>query len=355
MRQITSMPRIAVIGGGWYGCHLVRVLHEAGYEVSGFEKTGTLLTGAAANNQLRLHQGFHYLRSGVTRRQALKGFSDFVASYPSLSETVAKNIYAVPFLESDLDAETIELILQGAKIPFSKLPVSDFPWLKGIEALYQCEERLINVEKARHFFLETIGDRFEFNHEVGFAEIKSMRSTGRFDYVVDATYFAIEEITPKATHEVTVLGQFRSSSSELRGGLTLIDGKLWSIYPTNTAGLYSLSHVKHSIMGQFETQAAAELARGEMLAGKTYEPHLEAMRNHVLGFFPSLSKDLADLNLRFITRKLKPLGNSATREALAVEIEPGLVLVQPGKIDAMIATAQQVLEILKTSELTPHD
>lgn len=347
MERISEKPRVAILGGGWYGCHLVKMLNDAGYLVKGYERSSSLLTGAASNNQLRLHQGLHYLRSGVTRLQALQGFSEFMAMYPTMSERVDQNLYAVPKLESDLDALTIELILAGSKIPFSRLESENFPEIRGIEALYQCDERLINVPAAKEYFSEAIGHLYSFNQTINYERISRMLTAGEFDFVVDATYFAISDFTPRSTHEVTFMAEFDSIGENHKGGLTLIDGKLWSIYPTNSHNVFSLSHVKHSIMGQFDSQQEAEFACAEFRSSRAYQPNLEAMREHVLEYLPSLRDDLKSLRLRFLTRKLKPLGNSANREATAAEVEPGLILVQPGKVDAIFTAGREVMEIIE--------
>jgi hypothetical protein len=196
---------------------------------------------------------------------------------------------------------------------------------------------------------------YTFNQTIDYDEISRMLATGEFDFVVDATYFAISDFTPKATHEVTFMAEFNSKGGEHTGGLTLIDGKLWSIYPTNVKSLFTLSHVKHSVMGQFTSQNEAESACAEFLASRAYASNLEAMREHVLQYLPSLRDDLRDLRLRFLTRKLKPLGNSANREATAIEIERGLILVQPGKIDAIFSAGREVLAILEQTGSADYD
>jgi pyruvate/2-oxoglutarate dehydrogenase complex dihydrolipoamide dehydrogenase (E3) component len=67
--------KIGVIGGGWYGCHISASLLSLGFDVKLFEVGGRLLDKASANNQFRLHQGFHYARHYRTRQQSRYGFS----------------------------------------------------------------------------------------------------------------------------------------------------------------------------------------------------------------------------------------------------------------------------------------
>ena len=100
------MPRIAVIGAGWYGCHLGRVLIEDGHEVAIFEAQADIFTSASGHTQNRLHQGFHYPRSYRTREQSIQGFRRFTSDYPELSAPLPRNVFAVAETRSVLDFET---------------------------------------------------------------------------------------------------------------------------------------------------------------------------------------------------------------------------------------------------------
>ena len=66
---------IAVIGGGFYGCYLSSKL-GIDYNVTIYEKSKKLMTGAATNNQNRLHLGYHYPRSRKTIEQILESYKN---------------------------------------------------------------------------------------------------------------------------------------------------------------------------------------------------------------------------------------------------------------------------------------
>ena len=58
--------KVAIIGGGFYGCYIAQTLirnFTDNISVDIFEGEKNLLTGAATNNQCRLHLGFHYPRA----------------------------------------------------------------------------------------------------------------------------------------------------------------------------------------------------------------------------------------------------------------------------------------------------
>ena len=104
--------RIAIIGAGWYGCHIGLSLKHLGFDVTIFEKENDVLTRASGNNQFRLHLGFHYARNYTTRIQSRNGYQRFVERYPTLTKEWAHgNIYAVPGLDSLMDFQTYKLIM----------------------------------------------------------------------------------------------------------------------------------------------------------------------------------------------------------------------------------------------------
>ena len=73
--------KIRIVGGGWYGCHIAKRLLEEGHQVFLYEKEPHLFDGASANNQSRLHLGFHYPRDAVTRKESLTDSKRFKDTY----------------------------------------------------------------------------------------------------------------------------------------------------------------------------------------------------------------------------------------------------------------------------------
>lgn len=86
---------IAIVGAGWYGCHLVSSLESLGFRITVFERNSRPLHEASGNNQFRLHLGLHYARHHGTRLQSRDGFLRFIERYPRLSAEFNENIYAV--------------------------------------------------------------------------------------------------------------------------------------------------------------------------------------------------------------------------------------------------------------------
>ena len=87
--------RIAVIGAGWFGCHIGYKLSQNKFKVEIFEKENDIFRNASGNNTNRLHLGFHYPRSYTTRKMSFEGYKKFITQYPKLSKPLKNNIYVI--------------------------------------------------------------------------------------------------------------------------------------------------------------------------------------------------------------------------------------------------------------------
>ena len=55
--------KIAIIGSGWFGCHLAHIFNKKKFDVTIFEKEKEIFQGQSGFNSNRLHLGFHYPRA----------------------------------------------------------------------------------------------------------------------------------------------------------------------------------------------------------------------------------------------------------------------------------------------------
>ena len=95
---------IAIVGGGWLGCHLANKL-KSNNTITIYEQE-QLFSGVSNTNQNRLHLGYHYARSFKTRDLCLKTFNRFINDYGFLVKQIDKNLYAIPEKESSIDFNT---------------------------------------------------------------------------------------------------------------------------------------------------------------------------------------------------------------------------------------------------------
>ena len=337
------MLKIAVIGGGWYGCHIAAVLLALGVEVDLFEREAEIFTAASGNNQFRLHMGFHYARSHRTRLQSREGYARFMERYPRLTAKVARNIYAVPSGDSSIDFTTYKMIMSAAGIDYREGRSETLSELgyAAIEGFVECDERIILTSRARAYFRQRLGGALHLGSEIIAIEEteEGVHVLGvRYDFVVDTTWGHLTSLPIPCYWEPTLLLYYRGDISE--PALTLVDGPLCSVYPTEEAGLFSLSSVPLTPIGQFDSAQAAVAARNAVDGRMVSEKRL-AMEAQISRYIPAF-RDRFRFEGVQLSIKTKPIGASDDRSCW-VGHERRRFTVLSGKIDTIFFAAEAIV------------
>lgn len=342
--------RIAIAGGGWYGCHIASSLKAQGVDVALLERHDTLFREASGNNQFRLHQGLHYARSAQTRHQSRDGFHRFVERYPKLSEQVAQNIYLVPKGHSLIDFETYFSIMLSSGIAVERVPVHS---VEGVdpgrfEGAVRCDERTVSTERAREYFAKRLNGAVRLGHRVD-----TVRETAHavevngevFDYFIDATWGALSAEPADVFFEPTLLLYYRCRQGKGSPfpAITLVDGPLWSIYPTGRDQQYTLSSVTHTPLGAFKTKAEAYAVLAST-GDEVVQAKRKAMEAEVAPYVPAFRDHFEYVGPQFAI-KTKPVGLSDNR-ACGVRFDGRRVVVQSGKIDNIFFANDRILGAL---------
>jgi NAD(P)-binding Rossmann-like domain len=341
--------RFAIIGGGWYGCHIGASLRALGFEITLFEQHNRLLHEASGNNQFRLHLGFHYPRHYATRMQSREGFSRFVERYPGLSRPVADNIYAVPIGDSLIDFLTYRIIMTSSGIDFTEL--TEIPaGLVNLEGCLKAGERVLLTSQARRYFAERLGDDVILGHRVTSIEDDggAVRLDGAcFDFVIDATWGHRRKPPIDLFYEPTMLLYYEAHMQF--PAVTMVDGPLCSIYPTEDPTIYTLSSVPHTPLGRFDT---AEAARGaldqvstEIVAEKTAQ-----MEQQISRYIPAF-KDIFSFMAPQLAIKTKPIGAFDDRSC-HVYRSGRVFSVMSGKIDTIFFAVERILSMIEAIQET---
>jgi hypothetical protein len=338
--------KVAVIGGGWYGCHVATALKTHGAHVTLFEKQQRLFDEASGNNQFRLHLGLHYARSAITRHQSRDGFSRFSERYPRFSRPVARNIYVVPKHTSVLDFETYFSIMYASGIRIDRLSLDELDYLRRdqLGGALTCEERVVLTHSARQYFTRSLTDNVRFGASVetiADSSDKLLLHGEQFDWVVDATWGSLAPPLADFYFEPTLLLYYRQiSPGDAFPALTLVDGALWSVYPTETEGLYTLSSVTHTPLGRFATKAEAYFRLRETTEADVAAKRM-LMEREVAKLFPSFTDCFEYQGPQFAI-KTKPVGRTDDRPA-SIRLEGRVFRVQSGKIDTIFHASDVIL------------
>ena len=334
--------KICIIGAGWYGCHIAKVLTSLDVEVSLFEKENKIFAGASGFNQNRLHLGFHYPRNHRTRLQSLLGFDRFKEEYPDLISEISNNIYAVPSLKSLMDYKTYCGIMASTGIPYFSYETPSF--LNNIEGSINTNEMLISVSKAIIYFENILQECLKLNHEV--KNIKSnvdhvLVDGVKYDYLIDCTWGHLKP-NDETFFEASLLLKMKKIN-DFDTAITLVDGDLWSLYPTENSDIYTLSSVLYTPL---TTKESSKEIKKEI--GKLTDEYLTKVKiqiiEHAQQFFPNIL-DYFEFSDYQISIKTKLKGFSSDRSCYVNKTER-IISIQSGKIDNIFYASNYIMKII---------
>lgn len=337
--------RFGIIGAGWYGCHIAASFKSLGFEVMVFDREHELLSRASGNNQFRLHQGFHYARSYRTRVQSRDGFMRFIERYPTLSEKVETNLYAVPNKDSLIDFLTYRLIMTSSGIEFREVDPSGY-CLDNCSGVLLTDERVLLANKAREAFSRRLDQSLQLGHEITHIEERADKiylNGEPFDYVIDATWGGCSKIDVPVFYEPTLLLYYRSDVVKSYA-LTMVDGPLCSIYPTDQKGLFTLSSVTHTPLANFPDMASARnyLANVDT---QTIEAKRRLMEAQILRYYPQFKEHFEYVSPQ-LSIKTKIIGATDDRSCYVSKHNRRFV-VMSGKIDTIFYASETILSMIE--------
>jgi hypothetical protein len=226
--------KLRILGGGWYGCHLALALSKE-HEVELHEIADDLFAGASGNQPARLHLGFHYPRSKLTRAACQDHYRRFMSAYGHLTRGVPINIYAIADHTSLVDFGNYRQTLKD-EVEFVTIEDPTECGLRNVEGALLTGERHVVIREARAWFKKHLGNIVKLNvdpnsdeHRYDFEE---------FDQTIDCTFCArgsdgVDRYEPC----FTVILEGPTSKA-----VTIMDGQFPSLYPWDEdLGLCSLS------------------------------------------------------------------------------------------------------------------
>lgn len=285
--------KIAIIGAGWVGCHLANNLRQNN-DITLYEKD-EVFSGSSFYNQNRLHLGYHYSRSFNTRNLCKNTFTQFYNDYFFIIENVKKNIYSVPINDSLIDFNTYLKIFED----FNTHKIVEVKNLKHIEGSILVEEKYINPIKSKKFFQENLLDLIVYD-EISENNVSALKKD--FDLIINATnnnFLSIKDDTFSENCIVLLYEKVKDSEFD---ALTLVDGKLMSIYPYDlNSNLYSLTDVEFTPQGNLSIEVLKSKMENKVL--KYYDNFLNDFKYH--SYVKSIKyklKNLSDTRIPLITQ-----------------------------------------------------
>lgn len=323
--------KVVILGAGFYGLHIGWALRLAGFDVEVHEITDQIMGGASGKIPARLHQGFHYPRSRMTRAACLEHHDDFMAVYGQFTRGVPVNLYAIAKDISWVDFDQYVRTLRGEVEFISVHDIAEFG-LENVEGALLTGERHIVTDLAREFFQARLGDVIRLN---------SQPEIDPDVWHIDCT-FAANSASNVSRYEPCLVPLLKGRSDF---ALTIMDcPEGVSVYPWDEArSLCSLSSAKWTPFAKdIKTYAHAKAMLDSLTVGEV-EERGRHMIESMAHFYPAI-RDYEVVD-HMLSIRAMPLSGADTR-LVDVRREGKMIRVRAGKIDAILAAERMVKEII---------
>lgn len=316
--------KIAIVGGGWVGCHLASRLKDH-RDVTLFEKRDRLFSQTSYHNQNRLHLGFHYARNFYTRELCRASFDFFMSDYGEFTSSVDNNYYCVSS-KSHIDFKTYLKIFDD----FKDVEVVDNPF-GGIEGTINTNERYINFHKLSQHFNSTL------NIVTKFEEVTSLEELAKnYDLVVNCTNNFLNKLS-SSFYEIALTFIYQKIKETEFDAVTVVDGDFFSIYPYDE-GRYTLTDVEHTPIARFES---AEKVNSFFMSKKEMATKRELFEKKVLNYYPEFLQHFT-YDDYFLSVKSKRVSDSANRYPV-IDRKGNIINCYTGKIQGIYSVEEYIL------------
>jgi hypothetical protein len=324
---------IRILGAGFYGCHIALRLISEGHEVEVHDIADRVFAGASGNMPARLHLGFHYPRSKLTRTACQAHAREFEERYGFLTRGVFENVYAIAAYDSLLDFGTYTQILQS-EVPFDTADPRRLD-LCHAEGAVLTSERHVLLDAARDFFTSELGDRVHLNVVPGPAD------DPRWDMTIDCTFCALDnEDVDRYEACLTLLLEGPTDKA-----VTIMDGPFPSLYPWDEdQGLSSLTSARWTPMAKTCTWQDAR-AFIHSVHPYAVEAQGKAMIEQMASYYPRIRDEYRVAEYRLAIRAM-PRSAAAARLVSILQVGERALRVRAGKLDAIFAAERRVMEML---------
>jgi glycine/D-amino acid oxidase-like deaminating enzyme len=344
---------VVVIGGGFYGLCVALFLRSVYRRVIVLERASAAMTRASAVNQARVHAGFHYPRSFVTALRSVRNVPRFTELFADAIVDDFTMLYAIARRDSKVTANRFERMFTAMGTRMT--PANAGQWALfdtgRIEAVFACSEFAFDWTRVRAMLLDRIADAgIEMRCDTEVRRIYAgpggpVVVTGSGDIpagvVVNATYSEINTLLLRSRvarfslkHEWTEMALIEPPEALLGNAVTVMDGPFFSAMPYPAAGLWSLTHVRHTPHFEWtepmEPVAPSTLYRTLPRDSRWYHMVADARR-----FVPSIQDAVWRESLYEVKTVLTRNESDDGRPILLQRHDdlPGLYSVLGGKID----------------------
>ena len=348
----------AVIGGGFFGCSLALALRARGERVTLLEREADLLLRASANNQARVHGGYHYPRSILTGLRSRLNYPRFVAEFAPCIDRSFRHFYAVARRQSQVTARQFETFCRRIGADLAPAPAEVRAWFDPelVEKVYEVEEHAFDVGLLREAMRARLQ---EARVEVQLAtralraspgELHTDRGALRASWIFNCTYSSVNALLSASgaecvplRHELAEVALVEPPPALRSCAVTVMCGPFFSLMPFRAQRLHSLTHVRYTPHFAWEERAAAAGSPPAPAGSRAAHMLKDAQR-----YLPAVSMARHVRSLYEVKTVLPQSEHDDSRPILFKRCSelPGLVSVMGGKIDNVYDLPRELDDLL---------
>jgi hypothetical protein len=357
------MKRVAVIGAGVFGCSAALELAKD-FNVTVYDRSDNILTGASTTNHLRHHIGYHYPRSPSTVAEIRSGAKSFEDVYGSCLSEIFPAFYGISKINSKTSPEEFLKFCDSEGLPYELAwPDEGLIDRSRIAACIKTPERVYDPDILRGIILQRMRNlpiTLKLNHEIirGSASADKKRldaiysgpvSKDYYDFVVNATYSNLNSFNKwfelpqrKLQYELVELLELDTNLND-KVGLTIVDGEFSSLLPRGEKGTFTLGHVDASVISRV---VADDIDPAVIVQGNN-NSKAEEILAYGMEDFPFLANANV-VKSHFVTRVVKASVDDTDERPTEITLHGnGLYSIFGGKVTTCVETARKLASIIR--------
>jgi len=344
--------KIAVVGGGIFGCTTAWKLAKEGYDVTLYEKNNDIISQASYVNQYRLHRGYHYPRSKDTAIQSQWGEYGFLQEYgKAIVNGDVKHYYAIANEDSKVSSKQYIEFLNDLHLEYKKdkLNIID---KDSVSLVVKVKELLFDPEKLKKICWNKLN---EYNVDV-MLDTEYISSSENYNYVINSTYANLNQLTTKDKQKdyqfelcekpvVKLPKQYKNKS------VVIMDGPFMCIDPLGDTGLHVMGNVVHAIhstnVGKFPKydEKFDELLNKGIVKNPSIT-NIDKFIDSAKKFFIDIDKSEHIGSMYTIRTVLPNKDKDDARPTLVEKPDDKTFTIFSGKIGTCVSAAEEILEYI---------
>ena len=355
--------KVAIIGGGIFGSISSYFLQNDQHEVSLFEKSGSILSGASNRNQNRLHLGFHYPRDLETAVQSRIGYLNFVQYFPEACNLMFPCFYGLSSFSTKTTFSSYLRFMEESNLEYEILPknvINEYGFdTTKISHLWKCSEGVVDNKILRDLIMEKLvssGVKIYLEDEVlkvhessGLWRLTSQKTEGLYDVVIKATYgldnIESDEFVKNISNSIfqsTLVIDAKLPIEKM--GLTIVDGDFLTILPKGFSGNSLIYAPGPSVMKQSEYLQEVVEFNSSLRNINLFSDNL--MKRFNL-YFPEVRVNQID-NLLVTIRNIEKNSQQTDKRVSKIDVlATNYYSIWSGKIDHSIEIAKNFVDLLR--------